>query len=212
MANQQKHIINGLDEKLENQRKRNKILRLLESRLIKNDVNFKKLCISLINKDSNLDKILSYINCYLGSNAVLRAETKRFIIENVIGWSKCVFITFTVKNEMSRTAIKNEFNRFECILSKDSYGNAYTRRNKRCRHFAVYEGDVDSSTRPHYHAIFEVPHYKSLNEFKMDVRDRWTLGNIDYKHVYNSGTLLPYLFKHRTKHIQNFDLLEYFHF
>lgn len=206
-----KHIIR-LDEELEIQRKLEKIIRLLESPLIRSNAPFRKLCYSLINNHSNLDKVLTYIRLHLSSDEVLRKQTKEYITENVIEWSKCAFITFTVKNDVSRTAIKNAFNRFECILSKDSYGNAYTRRNKRCRHFAVYEGDVDSSTRPHYHAIFEVPHYKSLDEFKMDVRNRWTLGNISYTHVYNSSTLLPYLFKHRTKHIQNFDLLEYFHF
>ena len=206
-----KHIVR-LDEELEIQRKLEKIIRLLESPLIRSNTPFSKLCYSLINNHSNLDKVLTYIRLHLSSDEVLRKQTKEYITENVIEWNKCAFITFTVKNDVSRTAIKNAFNRFECILSKDSYGNAYTRRNKRCRHFAVYEGDVDSSIRPHYHAIFEVPHYKSLDEFKMNVRNRWTLGNISYKHVYNSGALLPYLFKHRTKHIQNFDLLEYFHF
>jgi len=217
MANQQKHI-NGLDEELENQRKRNKILRLLESRLIRNDVNFKKLCISLINNDSNLDKILYYINCYLQSNAVLRAETMRFIEDNVCSWNRCSSIAFTFKYEMSNAGVKAAFNRFDCVLSGDTYGKSYRRFNNRCKYFAVLEGDIDSTIRAHYHAVFEIPAHKDYKNFKIDVERVWRNtgnGNIFYEPVDDLSTLkprlLPYLFKFRTKAAQH-DLLEHFHF
>ena len=87
----------SLNDEIANQRKCEKIIQMLDHRLIKNDFAFKDLCFSLINNSSNLDKILADINLYLQSKTVLKAETINFVADNVCSWGACSSILLTVK-------------------------------------------------------------------------------------------------------------------
>ena len=205
----------SLNDEIANQRKCEKIIRMLDHRLIKNDFAFKDLCFSLINNSSNLDKILADINLYLQSKTVLKAETINFVADNVCSWGACSSILLTVKYDMSDAAVTAAFKRFHCLLSGDVFGKSYKRYGKRCKYFAVQEGSFESSIRSHYHCIFKLPEHLDQDQFKLEVNRVWTHGKVFYKPAHNLTNLKPllvrYLCKSRTK-ITDYDYLEYFHF
>ena len=193
----------SLNDEIANQRKCEKIIQMLDHRLIKNDFAFKDLCFSLINNSSNLDKILADINLYLQSKTVLKAETINFVADKCSSWGQCASILLTFKYDMSNAAVKAEFNRFNCVLSGDVYGKSYKRYGKRCKYFAVQEGSFESSIRFHYHCIFKLPEHLDQDQFKLEVNRIWTHGKVFYKPARNLIILKPllvrYLCKSRTK-------------
>ncbi len=173
------------------------------------DTGFISTIGKLIKNDDNLDGILADIAAYRQTNKVSKIHSKDFITDQVSSWSQAVFITFTFEYEKSIEASNRLFHQFEQALSKATYKNAFRRNKKRCRFFAVSEGSIETVTRQHFHAVFELPTKDSFDVFKETIKILWKHGSVDIRLIDdNKDAVIGYLLKSKTK--TSLNLLEHF--
>ena len=173
------------------------------------DTGFISTIGKLIKNDANLDGILADIAAYRQTNKVSKIHSKDFITDQVNVWGQSVFITFTFEYEKSIEASNRLFHQFEQTLSKAIYKNAFRRNKKRCKFFAVSEGSIETVTRQHFHAVFELPPKDSFEVFSETIKILWNHGSVDLRIIDdNKDAVIGYLLKSKTKTSSN--LLEHF--
>ena len=182
-------------------KQRDLITKSLRRYPLNQDIRFVEAMESLIVNDVNLDQIQVDINNWWNSNRSFKEHSKDFIFGRVHSWNQSVFVTFTFQFEKSVKVSNSLFTQFETDLSKTIYKNAFKRNNKRCNYFAELEGGPNTSSRIHFHGIFELPKQESFDNFKSLVQENWMHGNVDVISIDKNDTdsYIGYLLKSRSK-------------
>ena len=162
------------------------------------DTEFVEMCI-YFKERGNLDMAISLIKGYASSHRAGWRNDHEFVEKTISHWNHPIFITLTFKKDKGSFSADFAFDEFNRRLSKKIYKHAYKRKHLRLHPFVFKEGDTDSSTRIHYHTIYELPSEIALTDFKNQIKQTWTHGFVDFRDVYEEKKLSSYVLKADTK-------------
>lgn len=162
------------------------------------DNEFVEMC-TYYKERGKFDMAISLISKYQGSHRAGWRNDHEFVKRIISSWNHPIFITLTFKKDKGSSSADFAFDEFNRRLSKKIYKHAYKRKHLRLHPLVFKEGASDSSTKIHYHVIYELPSETGLTIFKNRIKEVWKHGFVDFRDVFNEENLSSYVLKSRTK-------------